>query len=131
MAKIKIRKKALKRDEIGLWLLHWVQWAKEHSRFCILLVVLMIATVAAIKLVQYRQQLVRETTNDMYKYVKTVKKIGVDYAQFNPFHYNQDDMRPIISKIQKENKDLLIISSHRYENMENRNNKKCQFGIQF
>lgn len=63
--------------------------------------------------------------NDMHKYVKIVKNIGGDYAQFNPFHYNQDDMRPTISKIQKENKDLLIISSHRYKNMENRNNKKA------
>lgn len=64
MAKIKIRKKELKQDEFGLWLLHLVQWVKEHSRLCIFALILVVVVLGTVKLVQVSKSLALEKTNE-------------------------------------------------------------------
>lgn len=67
MGKIKIRKKDLKKDEVGEKLLRWVQWIRDHGRLLVIAIVLIGVVCIAALIVQYRKNVIKVTTNTFYK----------------------------------------------------------------
>ena len=66
MAKIKIKKETLKKDEVSDRLLHWVLWTREHSRLVIVLIILAVVIVGTVKIVQHSRMVQIEETNKKY-----------------------------------------------------------------
>jgi len=76
------------------------------------------------------------TISGMEEFIKLSKKLGVDYAQFRPFHYDKTDISEDYFRLQKnysDNKFKVVASIHKYSRYSDKIERpypKC-YGVNF